>query len=95
MRYGGEWKAMPSLLSIDEDNRALTSQQLAMSLLSQAQGQARSPFLKKWLFFGDPKDWEINWSLGHDSLCKMLPGYIAPWTGPRLLSEAIEAGCYD
>ena len=34
MKDGGEWKAMPSLLSIDEDNRALTSRQLATSLLS-------------------------------------------------------------
>ena len=39
MKDGGQWKAMPGLLSIDEDNQALTSQQLAMSLLSQAQGQ--------------------------------------------------------
>lgn len=43
----GEWKAMPDLFSIDEDNRALMFQQLAMFFLLQAQGQAKSSILKK------------------------------------------------
>lgn len=43
----GEWKVMPGLLSIDTDSQALTSQQLAMSLLSRAQGQTKSFILKK------------------------------------------------
>lgn len=82
---------MLSLFLIDEDNRALTSSQLTRSLLFQAQGQAKSPFLRKWMFLDDAG----NWSLGHNNPTKTLPRNIVPWNEPRLLLAAIEAGCYD
>ena len=91
MKDGGEWKAMPSFLSIDKENRALTSCQLVMSLLSQVQGQVKSTLLRKWIFLGDADDW----SLGHNNPTKTPPRNIAPWAELRLLSAAIEAGCYE
>ena len=91
---GGEWRMLQGFLTINEENRALTSQELTISL-SQAQTYAKTPLMKKFLIFGDPKDWPSNWPLGHNNPIRVLPKYIAPWTQPRLLSVAIEAGCYD
>ena len=61
-----KFKDIKGPLSIDEDNRALTSCQLATSLLSQARGQAKSTLLRKWMFLGDADDW----SLGHNNPTK-------------------------
>ena len=36
-----------------------------------------------------------DWSLGHNNPSKTLLRNIALWAEPRLLSAAIEAGCYE
>lgn len=95
IKNGGEWRMLQGLLTINDNNRALTSQELTMSLLSQAQTYAKTPLIKKFLFLGDLEDWSSNWSLGHKNPGRVLPRYIAPWTQPKLFSVAIEAGCYD
>ena len=90
MKRWWEWKAMLSFHSVNEDNRASTSDQLARSLLSQAQSKERSSFLK-WTFLGEPSDW----SLAHNNVIKGIPRSTVLWTKPRPVSSAIEAGCYE
>ena len=89
-KNGGEWETIGRTLSINEDNRTLSSDQLTKSLMAQARSQAKHPSMKTWLGIGD----ESDWSLAHNNPTKGLPRNIAPWAKPQLLSTAIEGGCY-
>lgn len=90
MKNGDNWENLNQIFSINEDNQILTLDQLAISLLTQAQSQAKLPSLKFWLCVED----EDEWSLAHNNPAKRLPQAIAFWTKPQLFSTAIEAGCY-
>ena len=81
---------MSRTLSINEENQALSSDQLTGSLLAQTRSQSKNPSLKTWLNVGD----EDDWSLGHNNPIKGLFRDIAPWTKLQLISTAIESGCY-
>ena len=88
---GGNWVAMNGFFTIHENNRALTSQDLALSLLYQAQAHALRPQMKTWVFCGKTEDW----TLAHTNPTKALPRDIAPWMDPNLLSAVIDAGSYE
>ena len=82
---------MNGYFTIHENNRALTSQDLTSSLLSQAQAQALRLIVKEWVFFGRIEDW----TLAHNNPTKAPPRDIAPWVQPRLLSAVIDVGSYE
>lgn len=90
-KNGSDWETVGRTLSINEDNRILSSDQLVKSSLAQARSQAKHPCLETWLGVGD----ESDWSLAHNNPTKALTSNIAPWSEARLLWLAIEAGCYQ
>ncbi|MCJ1428144.1 hypothetical protein MMC29_006052 [Sticta canariensis] len=88
---GGHRVAMRGFLTIQENNRALTSYELTLSLLGQAKVAALRPIIKTWVFYGQTKDW----TLAHSNPTRAPPRDIAPWTEPRLLSTVLDMGNYE
>ena len=88
---GGYWTALSSYISIDEENRQLTSNDLALSLLSKARIQAKRPNVKKWVICGE----ETHWTLAHNNPSRIPARDIAPWMDSKLLSTAIDMGSYE
>lgn len=88
---GGYWSALSSFISIDEENRQITSNDLTLSLLSKARMQAKRPNVKKWVLCGE----ETHWTLAHNNPSRIPARDIAPWADPKLISIAIDMGSYE